>query len=66
MVWTEDARVRQERSAPLPTPPTGSSSTSARRRTSTSASYRMDGTENPYAIWRELGEWMTQHVTVER
>jgi succinate dehydrogenase / fumarate reductase flavoprotein subunit len=28
--------------------------------------YRMDGRENPYAIWRELGEWMTQHVTVER
>jgi len=28
--------------------------------------YRMDGGENPYAIWRELGEWMTQHVTVER
>ena len=28
--------------------------------------YRMDGTENAYAIWRQLGEWMTQHVTVER
>jgi succinate dehydrogenase / fumarate reductase flavoprotein subunit len=28
--------------------------------------YRMDGGENAYAIWRELGEWMTQHVTVER
>ena len=28
--------------------------------------YRMDGNENAYALWRELGEWMTQHVTVER
>ncbi len=28
--------------------------------------YRMDGSENAYALWRELGEWMTQHVTVER
>jgi len=28
--------------------------------------YRMDGAENAYALWRELGEWMTQHVTVER
>src|SRR5882724_3267299 len=28
--------------------------------------YRMDGGENAYALWRELGEWMTQHVTVER
>jgi succinate dehydrogenase / fumarate reductase flavoprotein subunit len=28
--------------------------------------YRMDGRENAYAVWRELGEWMTQHVTVER
>ncbi|MBI3769928.1 MAG: succinate dehydrogenase flavoprotein subunit [Deltaproteobacteria bacterium] len=28
--------------------------------------YRMEGTENAYALWRELGEWMTQHVTVER
>jgi succinate dehydrogenase / fumarate reductase flavoprotein subunit len=28
--------------------------------------YRMAGTENAYALWRELGEWMTQHVTVER
>jgi succinate dehydrogenase / fumarate reductase flavoprotein subunit len=28
--------------------------------------YRMDGNENAYALWRELGEWMTKHVTVER
>jgi succinate dehydrogenase / fumarate reductase flavoprotein subunit len=28
--------------------------------------YAMDGSENAYALWRELGEWMTQHVTVER
>ena len=28
--------------------------------------YKMDGDENAYTIWRELGEWMTQHVTVER
>jgi succinate dehydrogenase / fumarate reductase flavoprotein subunit len=28
--------------------------------------YRMDGGENAYALWRELGEWMTKHVTVER
>ena len=28
--------------------------------------YRMGGGENAYAIWRELGEWMTKHVTVER
>ncbi|HEY2386602.1 MAG TPA: FAD-binding protein, partial [Candidatus Binatia bacterium] len=28
--------------------------------------YTMNGGENAYAIWRELGEWMTQHVTVER
>jgi len=28
--------------------------------------YGMDGAENAYALWRELGEWMTQHVTVER
>ncbi len=28
--------------------------------------YGMDGPENAYALWRELGEWMTQHVTVER
>jgi succinate dehydrogenase / fumarate reductase flavoprotein subunit len=28
--------------------------------------YRMDGSENAYALWRELGEWMTKHVTVER
>lgn len=28
--------------------------------------YGMDGGENAYALWRELGEWMTQHVTVER
>jgi succinate dehydrogenase / fumarate reductase flavoprotein subunit len=28
--------------------------------------YRMDGSDNAYALWRELGEWMTQHVTVER
>jgi len=28
--------------------------------------YRMEGRENPYALGRELGEWMTQHVTVER
>jgi succinate dehydrogenase / fumarate reductase flavoprotein subunit len=28
--------------------------------------YRMDGAENAYALWRELGEWMTKHVTVER
>ena len=28
--------------------------------------YRMEGSENAYALWRELGEWMTKHVTVER
>jgi succinate dehydrogenase / fumarate reductase flavoprotein subunit len=28
--------------------------------------YKMEGGENAYAIWRELGEWMTKHVTVER
>jgi succinate dehydrogenase / fumarate reductase flavoprotein subunit len=28
--------------------------------------YRMSGSENAYALWRELGEWMTKHVTVER
>jgi succinate dehydrogenase / fumarate reductase flavoprotein subunit len=26
----------------------------------------MDGIENAYGLWRELGEWMTKHVTVER
>jgi succinate dehydrogenase / fumarate reductase flavoprotein subunit len=24
------------------------------------------GTENPISIWREMGEWMTEHVTVVR
>jgi succinate dehydrogenase / fumarate reductase flavoprotein subunit len=24
------------------------------------------GTENPIAIWREMGDWMTEHVTVVR
>jgi succinate dehydrogenase / fumarate reductase flavoprotein subunit len=28
--------------------------------------YAMDGAENAYALWRELGDWMTQHVTVVR
>jgi len=28
--------------------------------------YGMEGGENAYAIWRELGDWMTKHVTVER
>ena len=28
--------------------------------------YAMDGPENAWALWRELGEWMTQHVTVVR
>jgi len=26
----------------------------------------MDGTENAYALWNELGDWMTRNVTVER
>ncbi len=25
-----------------------------------------EGTENPIAIWKEMGEWMTEHVTVVR
>ena len=25
-----------------------------------------EGTENPITIWRELGDWMTEHVTVVR
>jgi succinate dehydrogenase / fumarate reductase flavoprotein subunit len=28
--------------------------------------YGMTGPENAYALWRELGQWMTKHVTVER
>lgn len=27
---------------------------------------KMSGTENPYRIWKELGEWMTNNVTVVR
>ena len=25
-----------------------------------------EGTENPITIWREMGDWMTEHVTVSR
>ena len=25
-----------------------------------------DGTENPFRIWRELGDWMSKNVTVTR
>jgi succinate dehydrogenase / fumarate reductase flavoprotein subunit len=25
-----------------------------------------EGTENPLAVWKEMGEWMTEHVTVVR
>jgi succinate dehydrogenase / fumarate reductase flavoprotein subunit len=25
-----------------------------------------EGTENPVVIWKEMGEWMTEHVTVSR
>ncbi|MCL6480698.1 MAG: succinate dehydrogenase flavoprotein subunit [Firmicutes bacterium] len=27
---------------------------------------RQDGKENPITIWKEMGEWMTEHVTVVR
>ncbi len=27
---------------------------------------KSNGTENPYAIWQELGKWMTDHCTVVR
>jgi succinate dehydrogenase / fumarate reductase flavoprotein subunit len=27
---------------------------------------KLDGTENPYRLWQELGQLMTTHVTVER
>ncbi len=28
--------------------------------------YRLDGPENVFSIWRELGDWMTENVTVVR
>jgi len=28
--------------------------------------YRMDGPENVFSIWRELGDWMSENVTVVR
>ena len=28
--------------------------------------YKMDGPENIFSLWRELGDWMTENVTVVR
>src|SRR6202521_5826015 len=28
--------------------------------------YKMDGAENVFSLWRELGDWMTENVTVVR
>ena len=27
---------------------------------------RQEGSENPITIWKEMGAWMTEHVTVMR
>ncbi len=38
----------------------------ARQREAFDKLYKMDGPENVFSLWRELGDWMTENVTVVR